>query len=57
MIVQTAESLPFSQAALQWKHIGIKNHHGILVPIFSLHTRKSCGIGEDPASNPPLNMV
>ncbi|MFA6915695.1 MAG: 4-alpha-glucanotransferase [Parachlamydiales bacterium] len=35
-----------SPAAAHWNRIGIRNHHGIVVPLFSLHTRHSCGIGE-----------
>lgn len=30
----------------QWKQIGVRPHHGICVPLFSLRTQKSCGIGE-----------
>lgn len=30
----------------QWEKIGIKDHHGIALPLFALHTEKSCGIGE-----------
>lgn len=29
-----------------WKKVGVKNHHGINLPLFSLHTKKSAGIGE-----------
>jgi len=29
-----------------WKRVGIKHHHGVNVPLFSLHTKKSCGVGE-----------
>lgn len=29
-----------------WQKIGVKNHHGINTPLFSLKTRRSCGIGE-----------
>ncbi len=29
-----------------WKRIGIKHHHGMCVPLFSLHSDNSCGIGE-----------
>jgi 4-alpha-glucanotransferase len=32
--------------AVGWKTIGIKPHHGINIPLFSLRTAKSCGIGE-----------
>jgi 4-alpha-glucanotransferase len=35
-----------SPAHEQWKNIGIRNHHGIAVPLFSLHSSSSCGIGE-----------
>lgn len=35
-----------TSAATQWQDIGIKNHHGICVPLFSLRTQESCGIGE-----------
>lgn len=29
-----------------WEKIGIKHHHGLSIPLFSLHSKKSCGIGE-----------
>lgn len=29
-----------------WKKIGLYPHHGICLPLFSLRTKKSCGIGE-----------
>jgi 4-alpha-glucanotransferase len=29
-----------------WKTIGVFPHHGINVPLFSIHSNKSCGIGE-----------
>lgn len=32
--------------AAQWKTIGIYPHHGICLPLFSLKTRKSSGIGD-----------
>ena len=32
--------------ATQWNRIGIKEHHGIAIPLFSIHSRYSCGIGE-----------
>ncbi len=35
-------------AAKAWKKVGIRHHHGIDVPLFSLHSQKSCGIGEYP---------
>lgn len=39
-------SLKNSQASKQWEKIGIRHHHGINVPVFSLHSEKSSGIGE-----------
>ncbi len=33
-------------ATKQWVKIGTKNHHGINIPIFSLRSAKSAGIGE-----------
>ena len=32
--------------AKQWEKIGIQHHHGINIPLFSIHSKKSCGIGE-----------
>lgn len=29
-----------------WKQFGIRHHHGINIPLFSLHSQNSCGIGE-----------
>lgn len=36
-------STPF---AAHWKRIGIRHHHGICTPLFSLRTKNSSGIGE-----------
>jgi len=33
-------------ASRQWQTLGIKHHHGIALPLFSLHTQESSGIGE-----------
>lgn len=33
-------------AAKQWKEVGVKQHHGINFPLFSLRSKNSCGIGE-----------
>ena len=35
-----------SPAARQWQKIGTQSHHGIAIPLFSLHSMHSCGIGE-----------
>lgn len=40
--------LTHSPAAKQWEDIGIKHHHGIAVPLFSIHSSQSYGIGEYP---------
>jgi 4-alpha-glucanotransferase len=42
------EQLMNSPAAAQWKRIGVRHHHGINLPLFSLRSRRSCGIGEFP---------
>lgn len=38
--------LAHSPTGKQWQSIGIKHHHGIAVPLFSLHSDQSNGIGE-----------
>lgn len=35
-----------SASGRQWKRIGVRHHHGFNVPIFSLRTEHSAGIGE-----------
>jgi 4-alpha-glucanotransferase len=35
-----------SPTAKQWQKVGIKSHHGIAIPLFSLHSLHSYGIGE-----------
>lgn len=35
-----------TRAHPQWEKIGIRPHHGICLPLFSLLTEQSCGIGE-----------
>ncbi|SCA62958.1 4-alpha-glucanotransferase [Chlamydiales bacterium SCGC AG-110-M15] len=44
--VKQNQQLLDSAAGTQWKSIGVKHHHGINIPIFSLRSRQSCGIGE-----------
>lgn len=39
----------------QWKRVGFRHHHGIDVPLFSLHSKNSCGIGEFTDLIPLLN--
>ena len=38
------ESYPSTKTA--WKHVGKRHHHGINIPLFGIHTEKSCGVGE-----------
>jgi 4-alpha-glucanotransferase len=38
--------LAHSPAAIQWQHISIEPHHGIAIPLFSIHSADSYGIGE-----------
>ncbi len=44
----TALTHPLAQsaAAEHWQRIGIHQHHGINLPLFSLWSKNSCGIGE-----------
>ncbi len=42
----TRDHLLHSAAARQWERVGIRHHHGISIPLFSIHSQKSCGIGE-----------
>lgn len=43
-----------SASGEQWKRIGARQHHGICLPLFSLHSIRSCGIGEFPDLLPLL---
>jgi 4-alpha-glucanotransferase len=43
---ESKRALLQTPAAMQWEKIGIYDHHGICIPLFSLHSEKSCGIGE-----------
>ena len=31
---------------MHWKRIGVRHHHGLSLPLFSLRSEKSCGIGD-----------
>jgi len=44
----TTSPLLKTAAGKQWDHIGTTHHHGINIPLFSLHSSRSCGIGEYP---------
>jgi len=49
MIKHNLEQHLFATATgTPWQKIGVKNHHGIVVPLFALHSRHSSGIGEYP---------
>lgn len=37
-----------SPTGKQWQKVGVKDHHGLVIPLFSLHSAQSCGIGEYP---------
>lgn len=43
---ENQDALLLTPTGEHWRRIGIHHHHGISVPLFSLHTRHSCGIGE-----------
>lgn len=51
------ETLLHTPAGKQWLTIGERHHHGINLPIFSLHSKKSCGIGEYPDLLPLIPWV
>lgn len=42
------ERLLKSSAGHQWQKLHIRDHHGVVIPLFSLHSQLSCGIGEYP---------
>lgn len=44
-----------SPAGKQWQEIGIQHHHGIAIPLFSLYSSKSYGIGEYPDLMPLID--
>lgn len=46
MTTQVEERLHNTHAGEQWRSIGVRHHHGICLPLFSLHSEQSCGIGE-----------
>lgn len=33
-------------AAKHWERVGVKHHHGVNIPLFSIYTEQSAGIGE-----------
>lgn len=44
--MKDAFSLAHSSAGKHWHPIGVRPHHGIAIPLFSLHSMHSYGIGE-----------
>jgi 4-alpha-glucanotransferase len=44
----TAQFLSGTPAAKHWEIVGVKHHDGINLPLFSLHSQTSCGVGEYP---------
>lgn len=52
----SAATLPSECPSIrQWQRIGLRPHHGIAIPLFSLHSNNSCGIGEYPDLLPLLD--
>lgn len=45
-IVDLQRSLTHAPTKKSWDRIGLYHHHGINIPLFSLHSENSCGIGE-----------
>lgn len=45
-MIQDPSYLSHCPAAAHWQRIGIHPHHGIAIPLFSLHSSSSHGIGE-----------
>lgn len=48
MTPENEKKIQETKAAKNWALLGVKHHHGINVPLFSLHSEKSSGIGEYP---------
>lgn len=44
--MEAIETIMQTPAKRQWEKIGIGPHHGVNIPLFSLHSQVSCGIGE-----------
>lgn len=42
------EQIAASPSAKQWDKIGVRHHYGLVIPLFSLHTLSSAGVGEFP---------
>lgn len=47
MVIE-AQHLLHSPAGPEWRYVGVRHHHGINLPLFSLRSKESCGIGEFP---------
>jgi len=46
MNVDIKKYLSNCPTAKHWEKIGLKDHHGFCIPLFSIRSKKSCGIGE-----------
>ncbi|MCH9617397.1 MAG: 4-alpha-glucanotransferase [Chlamydiia bacterium] len=44
--IDLEEKIKASHLKDAWENIGIHHHHGINIPLFSIHSKDSCGIGE-----------
>jgi 4-alpha-glucanotransferase len=40
-----------------WKKVGLRHHHGFVIPLFSLHSKESSGIGEYPDLIPVMKWM
>lgn len=45
-MIDREQPLTASRAGNQWQMIGVHHHHGVNIPLFSLHSKESAGIGE-----------
>ncbi|GAB4186705.1 MAG: 4-alpha-glucanotransferase [Simkaniaceae bacterium] len=52
-----ASALAKSPCYPHWQKIGIRHHHGIDLPLFSLHSKYSAGIGEFPDLIPVIDWL
>lgn len=43
---ETKNFIATCPSASHWEKIGVKDHHGICIPLFGIRSNKSCGIGE-----------
>ena len=56
-MTEPEDNILSTPAAAQWQAVGIANHHGFDIPLFSLHSKTSSGIGEFPDLLPLIPWV